>query len=137
MDKKTVLTHIAIISLSIPGYFGYLMLRPKEVIITVKTDIIDNNSEAVPLSLLKDENYIMQHLKNNDEYDVDYRVAIFYSECAIQLLAEANDLYNSNLFLVKGIQKWDKIIEHDPSARYFKQQYLDRISKHYVQNRAK
>ena len=115
-------------------YFQNHFLSKNEVIF-VKTDLFDSELK-VPVELLKDEQYILNNMKNN-VYDTDFKLAVFYSECAYQLLTESENPYYYDIFLKKSIDKWDYLISQDSSMKYFKTIYLDKIKQYYVQKNQK
>lgn len=127
------------VTISITSIVGYMYFQDyslsKEEVIFVKTDIFDSELKT-PIEFLKDEQYILSKMKNN-VYDTNFKLAVFYSECAYQLLTESKNQYYYNIFLIKGMAKWDELVKQDPAMTYFKSLYLDRITQYTVQNTSK
>ena len=135
-----ILTYSAIIILtSCMSVISFLYFQnhflSKNEIIFVRTDLFDSELR-VPIEFFKDEQYILNHMKNN-VYDTDFKLAVFYSECAYQLLTESENAYYYDIFLRKSMDKWDMLIAQDSSMEYFKTIYLDKILKYYVQKTSK
>jgi len=125
---------ISIVSIMAYSYVQNYTLSKEEVIF-VKTDMFDSGVKT-PIEFLEDEQYILSKMSGN-VYDTQFKLAVFYSECAYQLLTESKNQYYYNIFLSKSICKWDEIIKQDPSMEYFKNSYLDKIKQYSVQNSTK
>jgi len=106
--------------------------NPKQEHIFVSTDLFESELK-IPIEFLKDEKFILNNMKNN-VYDTDFKLAVFYSECAYKLLTETKNQNYYNFFLLKCINKWDVLIKKDPSMEFFKNNYLDKIKLYTVQN---
>ena len=137
--KQVVLYALISATISATSIVGYMYLQDyslsKEEVIFVRTDLFDADLKT-PIEFLTDEQYILSKMKNN-VYDTDFKLAVFYSECAYQLISESKNEYYYNIFFLKAVVKWDEIIKQDPSMEYFKNSYLDKIKAHTVQNQSK
>lgn len=107
-------------------------IQEKETIVLVQSDLFKDVSYINLDELIKDE-YVKNLFLKEDKIDIDFKIALFYSDLSIVMYNKARSEKNLSKYVGglygKSVQKWDDLIKKDKSMLFFKNYYLKTYSE--------
>ena len=104
--------------------------------IVLRSDVLMEELAPLDIQEALDEDRVKSLLSPDyDNYDRDFKLALFYSQLSIRVLAlskEKKNLVSYNHYLYnKTIQKWDELIKDDKEILYFKTNFVKKYRETY------